>query len=105
VLTQTAFKRSWVAQVQLDGEFSGTFPSGNGTAGGDFVATFTINAQVLRMTNLSVTPGSTLSSPPANIVATLSNNPALPAPDLQELSVKMLAAKWTLKNHPAIAST
>jgi hypothetical protein len=26
----------------LDGEFSGTFPSGNATAGGDFVATFTI---------------------------------------------------------------
>jgi hypothetical protein len=26
----------------LDGEFSGTFPSGNATAGGDFVATFTV---------------------------------------------------------------
>jgi Bacterial Ig-like domain len=26
----------------LDGEFSGTFPSGNGTAGGDFAATFSI---------------------------------------------------------------
>jgi Bacterial Ig-like domain len=26
----------------LDGEFSGTFPSGNGTQGGDFVATFTV---------------------------------------------------------------
>lgn len=26
----------------LDGEFSGSFPSGNATAGGDFVATFTI---------------------------------------------------------------
>jgi hypothetical protein len=26
----------------IDGEFSGTFPSGNGTTGGDFVATFRI---------------------------------------------------------------
>lgn len=26
----------------LDGEFSGTFPSGDGTGGGDFVATFTV---------------------------------------------------------------
>ena len=26
----------------LDGEYSGSFPSGNGTAGGDFVATFTV---------------------------------------------------------------
>jgi mono/diheme cytochrome c family protein len=26
----------------LDGEFAGTFPSGNATAGGDFVATFTV---------------------------------------------------------------
>ena len=26
----------------LDGEYTGTFPSGNGTAGGDFVATFTV---------------------------------------------------------------
>jgi hypothetical protein len=26
----------------LDGEFTGTFPSGNGAAGGDFVATFTV---------------------------------------------------------------
>jgi hypothetical protein len=26
----------------LDGEFAGSFPSGNGTGGGDFVATFTI---------------------------------------------------------------
>jgi hypothetical protein len=26
----------------LDGEYSGTLPSGNGTAGGDFVATFTV---------------------------------------------------------------
>ena len=26
----------------LDGEYAGTFPSGNGTAGGDFVATFTV---------------------------------------------------------------
>jgi hypothetical protein len=28
----------------LDGEYSGTFPSGNATAGGDFVATFTVGA-------------------------------------------------------------
>ena len=28
----------------LDGEFAGTFPSGNSTAGGDFVATFTVSS-------------------------------------------------------------
>lgn len=32
--------------VALDGEFSGTFPSGNASPGGDFVATFTINSLV-----------------------------------------------------------
>ncbi|MDH5455223.1 MAG: Ig-like domain-containing protein, partial [Gammaproteobacteria bacterium] len=31
----------------LDGEFSGNFPSGNGTAGGDFVVQFTINTPVV----------------------------------------------------------
>jgi hypothetical protein len=31
----------------LDGEFSGTFPSGNGVAGGDFVATFTLTTPVM----------------------------------------------------------
>ena len=30
----------------LDGEFAGSFPSGNATAGGDFVATFTIAAGI-----------------------------------------------------------
>jgi hypothetical protein len=30
----------------LDGEFSGLFPSGNGTAGGDFAAQFTVQAPV-----------------------------------------------------------
>ncbi|MBI2930272.1 MAG: LamG domain-containing protein [Planctomycetes bacterium] len=30
--------------ARLDGEFSGTFPSGDGSAGGDFVSTFTIRA-------------------------------------------------------------
>jgi len=29
---------------RLDGEFSGSLPSGNGTVGGDFVATFSINS-------------------------------------------------------------
>ena len=28
----------------LDGEFSGSFPTGNGTAGGDFAATFTVSS-------------------------------------------------------------
>ncbi len=31
----------------LDGEFAGTFPSGNGTAGGDFAAQFTVMAPVV----------------------------------------------------------
>jgi len=33
-----------LAGNRLDGEFTGAFPSGNGTAGGDFLATFTISA-------------------------------------------------------------
>jgi hypothetical protein len=31
----------------LDGEFSGTFPSGNGTQGGDFMAQFTVSTPVV----------------------------------------------------------
>jgi hypothetical protein len=34
----------------LDGEYSGTFPSGDGTQGGDFEATFTVAAPVLTPT-------------------------------------------------------
>jgi hypothetical protein len=31
----------------LDGEFTGSFPSGNGTEGGDFIATFQVQAPVM----------------------------------------------------------
>jgi hypothetical protein len=36
----------------LDGEFSGPYPSGDGTAGGDFVLQFTLAAPVVLMPNL-----------------------------------------------------
>jgi hypothetical protein len=36
----------------LDGEFSGSFPSGDGTAGGDFVATFLVSATEPTLTSI-----------------------------------------------------
>ncbi len=58
----------------LDGEFSGTFPSGDGTAGGDFTATFTVSASVTvtTVTALAPAPGTTLSSVPTSLTATFS---------------------------------
>ena len=58
----------------LDGEFTGTFPTGDGIPGGDFVAAFTVNAPPLQVTALSLTPGSTLASVPTSIIATLSGS-------------------------------
>ncbi len=36
----------------LDGEFGGTFPSGNGTAGGDFTATFLVSSVQPTLTSI-----------------------------------------------------
>ena len=58
----------------LDGEPNAQFPSGDGTAGGDFVATFTVSTPPLQMTSLNITPGSVLNTPPASITATFSAN-------------------------------
>ncbi|MBM4051105.1 MAG: hypothetical protein FJ279_38900, partial [Planctomycetes bacterium] len=41
----------------LDGEFGGTFPSGNNTPGGDFLATFTVHAVGPRVAHTSPGPG------------------------------------------------
>src|SRR5207244_4227542 len=57
----------------LDGEPNAGFPSGDGTAGGDFNATFTVASPPLQITNMSITPGSTI-GPPASIDITFSGN-------------------------------
>jgi PKD repeat protein len=57
----------------LDGKFSGTFPSGDGTLE-NFVSTFTVSAPPLRVTALSPAPDTVLTAPPASIVATFSTN-------------------------------
>lgn len=51
----------------LDGEYNGTFPSGNGAAGGDFVFTFTVAAPqslVVSLPDFARGPTQTLQSPP-----------------------------------------
>lgn len=59
---------------QLDGEFSGTFPSGDDVAGGDFTADFSVAAPLPKVTALSFTAGQTFAVPPANITVTVSVN-------------------------------
>jgi len=54
--------------LTMDGEFSGTFPSGDGTEGGDFVMFFRGTTTVEAMTPA---PASTVAAP-ANVVVTLS---------------------------------
>jgi len=56
----------------LDGEYSGTWPSGNGTAGGDLGSTFTIASQ-MRVTNLSPAPN-TVAPSPANVMVTFNRD-------------------------------
>ncbi len=60
----------------LDGEFTGVFPSGDTVAGGDFIATFTVDLPPM-VTDVTPAPGATVGSP-ATIVITLSEdvNPA-----------------------------
>ncbi len=58
----------------LDGEYSGTFPSGNGTAGGDFSAQFQIVFPPLTITDMSPAPGSAHNLGVNSVLMTLSNN-------------------------------
>jgi len=55
----------------LDGEFSGAFPSGDGTAGGDFITQFTINTvpPAVRVASLVPAPGASLTVQPTQVVA------------------------------------
>jgi hypothetical protein len=57
--------------ANLDGEFSGTFPSGNGATGGNFVATFAVNA-IPKVTAMTPSPGTEDNTPPSTVVATFS---------------------------------
>ena len=60
----------------LDGEFS-NFPSGNGTAGGDFVVEFSITTPVaapIRVVSLTPAPNANLSAQPAQIIAGFSRD-------------------------------
>ncbi len=68
----------------LDGEFSGSFPSGNGTAGGNFVTTFTVGTSaglVVGLPDFARGPGQTVQAPasgsatelPDGLVVQLSN--------------------------------
>jgi len=57
----------------LDGEFSGTFPSGDGTAGGDFIATFTLVPPPIRVTAMTPTPNVAIATQPSSILLTFSN--------------------------------
>ncbi len=60
----------------LDGEFSGAFPSGDGTAGGDFIAQFTLSTAPAPVTVVSLTPApnATLQTPPTQITAGFSQD-------------------------------
>ena len=56
----------------LDGEFSGAYPSGNDVPGGDFISTFTLNAEAPRATACSVTDGALLNVKPASVTVAFS---------------------------------
>lgn len=60
----------------LDGEFSGGFPSGDGTAGGDFIAQFTISTALPPVTVVSLTPApnATLQTAPTQVIAGFSQD-------------------------------
>jgi len=55
----------------LDGEYSGAFPSGDGVAGGSFIAQFTLSTAPapVRVVSITPAPGATLQSAPTQIVA------------------------------------
>ncbi len=58
----------------LDGEFSLSFPSGNGASGGDFVGDFIVGAAPLQVTDMVPAPASVLGAPPADLTFTLNAN-------------------------------
>ncbi len=60
----------------LDGEFSGGFPSGDGVAGGTFIADFTLSTapDPVRVQTLSPAPGSTVATAPTEITATFTED-------------------------------
>jgi hypothetical protein len=54
----------------LDGEFDGTFPSGNGVPGGNFIARFSVSVTppaAPRATGMTPEPGSVLTAPPLSV--------------------------------------
>ncbi|HLX60894.1 MAG TPA: LamG-like jellyroll fold domain-containing protein [Planctomycetota bacterium] len=76
--------------VVLDGEFSGTFPSGDGTAGGDFVAQFQIATPLLKIAAMSPAPNST--SVPVNSSVVLTTTTPLSANAIGMSTVKIVRA-------------
>lgn len=61
----------------LDGEFSGTFPSGNGVPGGDFNARFRVSVDpppAPRATGMTPDPGSVLKVAPASVLVAFGRN-------------------------------
>lgn len=62
--------------VVLNGEYSGAFPSGSGSPGGDFVSTFTVSSlppppTPPRVINLIPAPGSLLTTVPTSVIVAL----------------------------------
>ena len=61
----------------LDGEYpgaGGALPSGDGTAGGDFVAEFVVLSPYPALAAVNLTPGATLSTGPVEILATFTKD-------------------------------
>jgi hypothetical protein len=77
-----------LAANALDGEFSGSFPSGNGTAGGDFIADFTVDAIEPTLQSIQ----DTVFTPICSVCHTGPTGPVLPAGlDLTSLSMSFLS--------------
>jgi hypothetical protein len=74
----------------IDGEFAGTFASGNGAPGGSFVADFTVNVAPLKVTAMAPAPGSALGASPADIVLTF--NGTLDAATANASAVRLIRA-------------
>ena len=58
---------------RIDGDPNAQFPSGDGKPGGDFIANFSIQSPSLRITDVSIAPGSTIERP-AGIEVTFNRN-------------------------------
>jgi subtilisin family serine protease len=61
-----------LAGRRLDGEYGGSFPSGNGEEGGDFASTFTINGKPPSVTAVTPAPRSMPLRAPESIIVTFS---------------------------------